>query len=687
MADRDDLLELASADSVGAERIATGLTNPLFVVAPPEDFDRLFILEKNTGEIKILDLLTGTINAKPFLDLEVSTVQEQGLLGLAFDPDYRENGLFYVNYTDTDGVSIIERYQVSGDADVADASSGEIISKIAQPDKNNNGGWIGFGPDGYLYYGTGDGGGSHDPDNNSQDLTVPLGKMLRIDVRSGTDGFPADPSRNYAIPEDNPFIGVTVDGKPVREDIWAYGLRNPWRPSFDRETGDLYIGDVGQMTREEINFQPADSTGGENYGWRVREGGIANPTEVGGPRPEGNVDPVYDYPHGEQGFLGRSVTGGYVYRGPVTELQGKYIFSDFVSSQIWSFEMKGGGITGLTNWTTELQADQGDIRGIASFGEDAAGNLYIVDFFDGEVFRFVGKIPTPGDDLLVGTPVANTIDGLAGDDNIDGLGGNDLLLGSAGNVTPRGGFGFDTLDGGEGTDTADLSHTSAGADIDLATGNVAIDGGVEMLISIENAIGTNGDNVMTGTDGANRLEGGGGNDTLKGGFGFDTLDGGDGTDTADLSHSDAAPEIDLAAGQVVFGSGVETLISIENAIGSNGDNVMTGTGGANTLAGGGGNDSLEGNGGADRFWFQGTAFDQDTIIDFALGTDKIAFDGVGGADDPDDLTYEARDFDDDGTDDGIRITFVDLGEELADEQIDVLNVSDIEALKADILFG
>ena len=392
MADRNELVELAFADAIGTERVANGLSNPLFVTAPENDFDRLFILEKNTGEIKILNLSSGTVNTTPFLDLDVSTTSEQGLLGLAFDPDYQSNGIFYTNYTDPNGVSTIERFQVSDNPDVADASSGEVISRIPQPENNHNGGWIGFGPDGYLYYATGDGGGSNDPEDNSQDLTTPLGAILRIDVRSGADGFPADPDRNFAIPDDNPFIGETVGGEPVDEAIWSYGVRNPWRPSFDRETGDLYIADVGQNAREEINFQSADSDGGENYGWRLREGEIATPS-VGGNRPADNVEPIYTYTHGQGAFQGNSVTGGYVYRGPVTELQGQYVFGDFRSGGIWSFEVDGDDIANRTDRTSQFTPDQGDIRGISSFGEDAAGNLYIVDFFDGEVFRVVG----PGD--------------------------------------------------------------------------------------------------------------------------------------------------------------------------------------------------------------------------------------------------------------------------------------------------
>ncbi len=377
--------------------IASGLNRPVFVTAPPEDTERLFIIEQHEGIIKILDRRTEEINI--FLDIgeQVATGSEQGLLGLAFHPDYANNGLFYLNFTDTSGSTNIRRYQVSdSDPNLADATSATTILSYSQPQSNHNGGWLGFGPDGFLYVASGDGGGRDDKDSghtpglgNAQDITDNLlGKILRVDVDG--DDFPEDDQRNYAIPSSNPFVGIVGD-----DEIWAYGLRNPWRPSFDRETGDFYLGDVGQDTREEINFQPASSSGGENYGWRLREGTIPTPTGgVGGLKPSGAIDPIYDYAHGVGTTEGFSVTGGYVYRGPIAELQGKYFFADFATERIWSLEFDGSSVdefdgtnfTNFTDWTEVLKPEEGNINSIASFGEDPLGNLYIVDL-GGEVFQ------------------------------------------------------------------------------------------------------------------------------------------------------------------------------------------------------------------------------------------------------------------------------------------------------------
>jgi hypothetical protein len=289
---------------------------------------------------------------------------------------------------------------------VADAGSAAPVLSIAQPQPNHNGGWIAFGPDGYLYVASGDGGGGDDNDTghtagtgNAQDITNNLlGKLLRLDVDG--DDFPADATRNYAIPADNPFAGVVGD-----DEIWAYGLRNPWRASFDRATGDLYIGDVGQSNREEIDVQPAASAGGENYGWRLREGTIATPTGgVGGTPPPGAIDPIYDYLHGNGPFLGNSVTGGYVYRGPAASLQGHYFFADFIDSRLWSLRWDGSDPSTFdgTNYTEladhtadpDFAPDQGSLVNISSFGEDAAGNLYLVSL-GGDVFRITALPAVP----------------------------------------------------------------------------------------------------------------------------------------------------------------------------------------------------------------------------------------------------------------------------------------------------
>ena len=251
-----------------------------------------------------------------------------------------------------------------------------------------------FGPDGYLYIASGDGGGGNDDDaghtpglGNGQDTTVLWGKLLRIDVHS--DDFPGDANRNYGIPVDNPFVGISG-----ADEIWAYGLRNPWRCSFDRLTGDLYIGDVGQGDQEEINFQPATSPGGENYGWRVMEGELCNFANDPLPCHDPNfTEPIHVYNHAGS----RSVTGGYVYRGPRTALQGTYFFAEYITAQIWTFEYDGVIMTNFTDRTVEMTPDVGSIASISSFGEDGIGNLYVLDLNGGEVFKILPEPVIEGD--------------------------------------------------------------------------------------------------------------------------------------------------------------------------------------------------------------------------------------------------------------------------------------------------
>lgn len=367
-------------------RIASDLDRPVFLTSPPGDDNRLFVLEQHTGRIRIMDRGTGQVSATPFLQIpSVSRGNEQGLLGLAFAPDYATSGRFYVNYTDAGGTTRVVGYKVSSvNPNLADATSAQPILSIRQPQSNHNGGWLGFSPrDGYLYIATGDGGSGNDTGTghtpltgNAQDITNNLlGKMLRIDVSA--DAFPDDTARNYSIPASNPFLNVDGD-----DEIWAYGLRNPWRNSFDRLTGDLYLADVGQGQREEVNFQSAQSAGGVNYGWRLREGTIATP-EVGGAKPPGAVDPVFEYGRN----LGYSITGGYVYRGPVPELQGQYFVADYGSSNLWSFRMQGDVATEVQNRTDQIFASAGQLTSLSSFGEDNDGNLYAISL-EGSIFRF-----------------------------------------------------------------------------------------------------------------------------------------------------------------------------------------------------------------------------------------------------------------------------------------------------------
>ncbi len=364
-----------------ARLVASGFDRPLYVTAPPGDTERLFVVEQ--VEARIWIVRGGQVLPEPFLDIDSRVHNgggERGLLGLAFHPDYAENGYFYVNYT-ANGLAadtVIARYRVSADdPDRADPDSEAVIRRIDQPYTNHNGGMMAFGPrDGYLYVGMGDGGSSNDPQNRAQNLDTLLGKMLRLDVDSA---FP------YAIPPDNPF----VDHADARDEIWAYGLRNPWRFSFDRETGDLYIGDVGQSSREEINFQPAASTGGENYGWKVAEGFACRGGDGSCGTQPGFTPPIHDYGRD----FGGSVTGGYVYRGAaLPELRGTYFFADFISGRIWSLRYDGDNATEFVERTVELDPPgEATIDNVSSFGEDGRGELYIVDY-DGEIYRIASAV-------------------------------------------------------------------------------------------------------------------------------------------------------------------------------------------------------------------------------------------------------------------------------------------------------
>jgi glucose/arabinose dehydrogenase len=395
-------------------RVASGRPKTVLVTHAPGDTARLFVVEQR-GVITILDLATNTFNAAPFLDIDalvgggVAGNDERGLLGLAFHPDYQNNGFFYVNYTaNTDGQgqedTVVARY-TRMTPDAADPNSAMMVMTFDQPQQNHNGGWIDFGPnDGFLYIATGDGGGGcdsgsgHTPNTgNSQDLTDNLlGKMLRIDIDG--DDFPGDPNANYAIPPDNPFAG-----SPTRdEEIWAYGLRNPWRNSFDRANGDLYIADVGQSSREEIDYQEASSTGRENYGWKCMEGTLCSSASGCSsafcgcpPAPPSMVLPIHEYAYGGSPFK-CSITGGYVYRGcDIPSLDGHYFFGDFCSDQIWSFKVVAGSVTEFTERTAELAPGGGmAINDISSFGEDARGEIYIVDRgsgANGEIYKIIAQ--------------------------------------------------------------------------------------------------------------------------------------------------------------------------------------------------------------------------------------------------------------------------------------------------------
>jgi glucose/arabinose dehydrogenase len=380
---------------------ATGLAAPLGIANAGDGTNRLFVVEQG-GRIRIWN---GTaVLPTPFLDIGALVVAggEQGLLGLAFHPSYDTNGFFFVNYTcratapgcTGDGDTIVARYQRSAaNPDQADPASARVLFVVDQPFPNHNGGHLAFGPDGYLYIGLGDGGAGGDPLDVAQDLSTRpgnqafLGKMLRIDVDQSVGAPPF-----YGIPPTNPYVGP---GDPPDE-IWAYGLRNPWRYSFDRETGDLFIGDVGQESWEEIDFQAAGAPGGQNYGWDVLEGGLHGPQIV----PAGNcfedvpagscvaflggasVLPVFEYGHDE----GISVTGGYVYRGrpASTLLTGTYVFGDLIRKQIWRAVRGADGV-----WSKSVLFEVPFDLWLASFGEDEGGGLFFVDIFNGALYQIV----------------------------------------------------------------------------------------------------------------------------------------------------------------------------------------------------------------------------------------------------------------------------------------------------------
>lgn len=374
------LFSPVSNAKLATELLAKGFDRPVWVGAPDSVKGKLWVMEQ-AGTVWIVDLKTGERAKEPFLKINKMVTRknnEQGLLGLAFAPDFEKSGIYYVSYNQKNGDTRIVRFRAK-DGVTTDAESGEIILEYKQPFGNHNGGWLDFGPDGYLYIGTGDGGAGDDPNNNAQNKSSLLGKLLRLDV-SGKKG--------YTIPAGNPFL-KEKDAKP---EVVANGLRNPWRCSFDRKTGDFWIGDVGQNKWEEIDAIKKDDVIGKNFGWRLREGDVANPNgKIAGGKPKDNVEPVYVYLHGSGPKEGLSVTGGYVYRGSkVKELQGRYIFADYQNPRVWSFVLKGKKAADFQDHTSDLQPEGGRINLIPSFGEDADGEIYLVDH-SGPIYRIVGK--------------------------------------------------------------------------------------------------------------------------------------------------------------------------------------------------------------------------------------------------------------------------------------------------------
>jgi glucose/arabinose dehydrogenase len=346
--------------------VATGFSSPVHIAHSGDGSGRLFVVERE-GRIRIIK--NGTVLPVPFLDISsrvASGGQEQGLLSVVFPPGYSSGQpVFYVDYTGTQGVgdTVISRFTTSTDPDAADPASEEQLLTVAQPFTNHNGGQLAFGPDGFLYIGLGDGGGAGDPSNNAQDPGSLLGKILRVDVAPGTEG--------YAVPGSNPF----VNRAGFRPEIWALGLRNPWRFSFDRATGDLYIADVGQNSFEEVDVQEASGGGGQNYGWNIREG--LSCFQSAACAQSGLTPPVHVYDH-SQGEC--SITGGFVYRGQeIPALRGVYVYGDFCSGRIWGLRQADG------IWENKLLLESK--LALSTFGEDEAGNLYVADLSGGSIYK------------------------------------------------------------------------------------------------------------------------------------------------------------------------------------------------------------------------------------------------------------------------------------------------------------
>ncbi len=413
----------AGLTAIKPKLVVTGLGLPTCIAAPPGDTTRLFVLEKR-GAIRIIDLTTPTptLIATPFLDIDLivngsATVgDEQGCLGFIFDPDYAVNGQFYVYYTGgtTTYTNNLARYTVSANPNIANPT-GVVMMTWADPYTNHNGGSIQFKPGTRnLYMGTGDGGSANDPSGNAQNLLIRLGKLHRITPTVG------GVAPYYTIPSDNPFAG----GATTADDtVWDYGLRNPWRCSFDRLNGDLYIGDVGQNAVEEIDYEPANSAGGLNYGWRCTEGtsctGLTGCTCNGA----GLVAPVRTYTHSAAG--GYSIIGGYVYRGcAMPDMQGIYFYADYSTNNSWSMRMVGGVVTEFVTRNSELQVALGgqSVNQISTFGEDANGEIYIADL-GGQIYKIV---PASGEVVCNPPPPPNPAD-LNHDGFVDGIDMTTLL--------------------------------------------------------------------------------------------------------------------------------------------------------------------------------------------------------------------------------------------------------------------
>ncbi len=426
---------------------ASGLDHPVLVTHAGDGSKRMFVIEQ-PGQIKIVQ--NGQVLSTPFLDIrsKISYGGERGLLGLAFHPSYKANGYFYVNYTRSgDGATVVERYNVSSNPNIASPTSAFTLLVIPQPYANHNGGSLAFGKDGKLYIGMGDGGSGGDPQNLAQNLDSLLGKMLRIDVNSGTP---------YGIPPDNPFVG-----KAGADEIWALGLRNPWRFSFDRQTGDLLIGDVGQNVWEEVDYQPA-GVGGLNYGWRCYEGTHSynlNPPCSGVLTP-----PIAEYNHSE----GQSVTGGVIYRGKrFPSLTGTYFYADFSQGKIWAMQKTGNA------WSAPaLLVDTP--YAISSFGEDEDGEVYVADYYGGTI-RLLADAQGPAPNLSTSKKTASAYSA-----NVDDTLVYTVTLANTGGLSVNNVSMMDTLPTGLDY-TAGTLRASAGVVNDTTAPTLRWDGTVDLV--------------------------------------------------------------------------------------------------------------------------------------------------------------------------------------------------------------
>nr|WP_051435012.1 PQQ-dependent sugar dehydrogenase [Microvirga flocculans] len=584
-----------------ALRLNTGLEQPTYVTSAPNDPYRLYVLEK-TGLIKMMSRVTGDIESTPVLDLrgQIDTEGEQGLVGLAFHPQFGQNGnnKVYVTLSNLEGKTELREYSLTNG--MIDPDSMRLVLRINEYTEQSSlhrGGWIGFGPDGYLYMTTGEG----NQFAVAQDPNSLLGKVLRIDV-DGADAYPDDDDKNFAIPDTNPTAFDGVNGTFAQSAVYAIGFRNPWRASFDSK-GRMFIGDVGENEYEEINLLKA----GANYGWGHHDANDDGPEDPAGPY----TNPINHYYHGpgQNDGIGASVTGGYVYEGPIEALKGHYIFGDFMSGKLLSLHQDANGNWIRTDLTGLLTGGAtGSLGMISSFGQDADGNIYAMDYATGSIYRLMPQVLDLGD-TIEGGKGDDTIRGGGGDDSIDGGDDNDRLYGDAGADTLIGGSGND-LYYVDGHDTI-VETANNGFDRVYTSESFALqaDHSIEFLSTADqngttaiNLTGNGFSQDLIGNAGANRLDGGGGEDTLRGLGGNDTYLV-DGNDTIVEQEDGGIDTVEALVDNYSLGDHLENLTLRGNAVKGTGNalaniltgnalaNILDGVGGADTLAGGLGNDT------------------------------------------------------------------------------------------------